>query len=590
MTYLLSPKSLLAGAFLTLLITPNPIWNGPVNADPLQAEPEAATGTRVKKLAKAKKFMIAAANPLAARAGHDILAKGGSALDAAIAAQLVLNLVEPQSSGIGGGAFILHWDKKRQKLKTYDGRETAPLAARPDRFLREDGSPMPLREIIPSGLSVGVPGLIRVLEMAHKYHGRLPWRDLFTHAIQLSEEGFLVSKRLHKLLQNRSAEDFGPNARRYFFDTSGTPWPVGHRLKNPRFAQTLRMIAEGGANAFYEGQIAIDIIERLKNAPRYKSDMTLADLKSYHAKERPPLCIFYRVYKICGMGPPSSGGLTVAQVLKLIEPFDLGETPLNTSALHLIAEAQKLSYADRNRYAADADFVPVPKGLLDEGYIAERRQLISTQETLGKAKPGNPPFTRKSQYGRDATIENSGTSHISVIDAQGNAVSMTTTIEAGFGSRMMVGGFLLNNELTDFSRVPRDKKGRLLANLVQPGKRSRSSMAPTIVFDKSGKVAMVVGSPGGSRIILYVLKTLIGHIDWGLDAQAAANLMNFGSRNGPFEMEPGTQTGAITRALQALGHKVRIRPMTSGVHAIVVKSESFEGGADPRREGLATGD
>ena len=554
-----------------------------------RANPEASSGIAAKKLVRAKKHMIVAANPHAARAGLEILRRGGSAIDAAIATQLVLNLVEPQSSGIGGGAFLLHWDKAKSDLKTYDGREGAPAAARPDRFLTADGKRMRFFDAVASPLSVGVPGLLRALEMAHQNHGKLPWKDLFTPAIKLAERGFAISPRLHKLLSGRWTRKFSPIAKKYFFAPNGKPWPLGHILKNPELADTLRLLAAQGTDVFYNGAIARDILRTLKSAsPR--ADMTMDDLATYKARRRPPVCINYRKFKICGMGPPSSGALTIGQTLKLIEGFDLGHTPMNARALHIIAEAEKLAYADRNRYIADPDFVAVPKGLHNPAYLKKRASLINPEKSMGKAKPGTPPNVREGRYGSDATLESSGTSHISIIDSRGNAVAMTTTIESGFGSGHMLRGFLLNNELTDFSFHPEDKTGRPVANRIEPLKRPRSSMAPTMIFDRSGKLRMITGSPGGSRIILYVLKSIIAHIDWQANAAQAAAWPNFGSRNGPFEIEKDQVASRLRQNLEARGHKIRITPMTSGTHVIILRNGIIEGGVDPRREGRALGD
>lgn len=569
---------LLTGALLPVL----------ANAKDTRSEPESATGYQTRPQITANDFMVVAANPYAAKAGQQILKSGGSAIDATIATQMVLNLVEPQSSGIGGGAFLLHWNAISKTLKSYDGRETAPQAATPERFLI-DGVPMGFRDAGFGGLSVGTPGLLHVLKLAHDRHGKLPWKQLFTPAIKLASEGFKVSPRLNKLLDRTGPTKFGPQARQYFFDDEGNPWPIGHLLKNPAFAQTLQTIADKGISSFYEGKIAKDIVDKVRNSPGTKGDMTLKDLSTYRAVQRPSVCISYRHHKICGMGPPSSGALTIAQVLKLVEPFDLGKEPLNASALHLITEAEKLAYADRNRYMADPDFVHIPKGLLNSDYLAQRRKLIDPARAMIKATPGTPPKTKKSSYGRDATIENSGTSHISIIDKDGNAVSMTTTIESAFGANIMVGGFLLNNELTDFSFRPKDAEGRPIANRVEPGKRPRSSMSPTIVFDDNNNIEMLTGSPGGSRIILFVLKTLIAHIDWGLDAQQAASLPNFGSRNRPLEIEPDAVPEKTILKLQDLGHKIKTTPMTSGVHIIIRNNNHLEGGVDPRREGAALG-
>ena len=558
-----------------------------------RAEPEGATNAPLKnspqsKTIQARHHMVVAANPHASEAGRAILRRGGTAIDAAIAVQMVLNLVEPQSSGIGGGAFLLHWSKQTQKLTSFDGRETAPLAAKPTRFMK-NGKPMKFREAVPGGLSVGTPGVLKMLENVHKRHGRLPWAQLFDPAIKLAMRGFALSPRLHALLQKADVHNFGPKAKAYFFTETGDPKPVGTLLKNPAFAQALSGIARYGADYFYRGPLAKKIAKAVQTSHANKGDMTSTDLATYKALERSPICVPYRTYHVCGMGPPSSGMLTIAQVLKIIEPFDLGRKPLNQTALHLISEAQKLAYADRKRYMADHDFIKIPQGLLGARYLAERRALISPNKSMGKAKPGTPR-ARQKRSGVDATTENNGTSHISIIDVQGNAISMTSSIEGAFGARLMVSGFLLNNELTDFSFRPTDKQGRLIANRVEPLKRPRSSMAPTMIFDRHGRLHMVVGSPGGSRIILYVLKTIIGHINWGLDAKALTQMPNFGSRNGPLELEKGPGVQMTDTGLQSLGHKTRITTMTSGVHLILRKGHALIGAADPRREGIPLGD
>jgi gamma-glutamyltranspeptidase/glutathione hydrolase len=566
----------------------------PAAAQEGAAAPEAATGRVVVPVATAKSFMISAANAAAVDAGLDVLRAGGNAADAAVAVQLVLNLVEPQSSGLGGGAFILHWDAASRNLEGYDGRETAPAAAAPDRFL-VNGRPRPFEDAVFGGLSVGVPGALRALEALHRRHGRLPWTRLCAPAITLATDGFRVSPRLHLLLRWQGADRFSAAARDYFFDTTGSAWPVGYLLKNPQFAASLRAIADGGADRFYTGAIAEAIVAAVRTAPHHQGDISIADLAGYKAKERSPICIVYRGYKICGMGPPSSGGLAVAQVLKLIEPFDLGKGPgaaMNARALHLVAEAEKLAFADRDAFVGDPDFVPAPGGLLNAGYLDVRRRLIDPAAAMARPTAGTPPQAATFDFGEDATIEAPGTSHVSIIDGDGNVLSMTTTIESAFGSRLWAAGFLLNNELTDFAFRPVDAKGRPLANAVAPGKRPRSTMAPTIVFDEAGKPWAALGSPGGSRIILYVVKALIALIDWRLDAQAAAALMNFGSRGGPFEIEID-QPSAIWHALKVkpYGHRVSADLLTSGMHAIVVRQDGrLEGGADPRREGVARGD
>jgi gamma-glutamyltranspeptidase / glutathione hydrolase len=559
-----------------------------------QPEPGTTWGWAPRAATLAKSHMISAANPLAVEAGLQMLRAGGSAADAAVATQLVLNLVEPQSSGIGGGAFVLHWDASRKQLKSYDGRETAPAAAKPDRFL-VDNQPMKLADAIFGGASVGVPGTLRLLEAMHRAHGRLAWAQLFGPAIRLAEDGFRVSPRLHFLLRWYGAESFAPKPRRYFFDQTGSARPAGYLLRNPEFAATLRAIAERGASAFYDGAIAQAIVEAVGTAPNHQGDITLADLANYQVKERDPLCFAYRQKRICSMGPPSSGGIAVAQALKLVEGFDLGQGPgdaLNTRAMHLVAEAEKLAFADRNHYVGDPDFVRVPVGLLDAGYLTARRTLISPEAAMGRPSPGTPPQLSSVTPGTDATTEKEGTSHISIIDDQGNVLSMTTTIEAGFGSRLWAAGFLLNNEMTDFAFRPHDSGGRPLANAVGPGKRPRSSMAPTIVFDEQGRPWAVLGSPGGSRIILYVVKALVALIDWKMDAQQAASLMNFGSRGGAFEIEIDHRA-ALWHALKMkpYGHTVSADLLNSGTHVIVLRQDGWlEGGADPRREGVARGD
>lgn len=554
--------------------------------------PEAATGTMAKALVTASRHMVVAAHPLAAEAGIQMLRKGGSALDAAIATQLVLGLVEPQSSGLGGGAFIVLWDAKAQLVKTYDGRETAPAAAKPGRFLI-DGKPMDFPDAVRSGLSVGVPGVVAAMQMAHAKHGRLAWADLFQPAITLAQSGFPMPERLHRLLKLQGADSFAPAARSYFFAVDGKAKAQGTLLKNPDYAETLKLISVNGAKAFYQGPIADAIVAAVADAPIAKGDLTRADLAGYQAKERPPVCFAYRQRKICGMGPPSSGALTIAQTLKLIEPMaDIQAASGHPSgaAMHAIAEAEKLAFADRNRYIADPDVVPVPDGLLDGAYLTERRKLIDPLKAMVKAEAGLPPGIAKRTYGIDATREVSGTSHMSIVDETGNAVSMTTTIESAFGSHLWAAGFLLNNELTDFSLVPVDRDGNVAANAVGGGKRPRSSMAPTLIFDANGALEGVTGSPGGSRIILYVIKNLVAMLDWGLDPQAAAAMMNFGSEGGAFLYETDSPDVIQAMNLKTQGHTLSGEMMTSGVHTILRRGGRLEGGADPRREGAALGD
>ena len=573
---------------LAVLVLGLPLLAMPVGAQ-TTAAPEAETGRVTRPMGEAQRHMVAAANPLAAEAGRAILRAGGSAVDAAVAVQLVLNLVEPQSSGIGGGAFLLHWHEARRSLVALDGRETAPAAAKPDRFLR-DGKPMRFAEAVVGGRSVGVPGTVKLLEEAHRRFGRLPWKQVIEPAIRLAEDGFAISPRLAGLLARETNLAKDPRAAAYFYEADGRPKAEGTVLRNPAFARTLRAIAESGATAFYEGPVAEDIVKTVTGHPANPGDIAPADLAGYRVEERAPLCGAYRVWRICGMGPPSSGALAVQQMLGILEGQDLRRMGPGAEAAHWIAEAGRLAFADRNLYVADPAFVSVPTaGMIDAAYLRARAGLIDPVRSMGRAKAGEPPNRRAGLMAPSEGVEN-GTSHISVVDGDGNAVSMTTTIEDGFGARLMTeGGFLLNNELTDFSFVP-EEDGKPVANRVEGGKRPRSSMAPTVVFDAHGRLYAVVGSPGGSQIIGYVAKTLIALLDWRMDPQAAVDFGNFGSRNGPTELEAGTEAEAWKAALEAKGHDVRLIPMTSGIQAIVKAPESFLGGADGRREGVAIGD
>jgi gamma-glutamyltranspeptidase/glutathione hydrolase len=567
----------------------------------LQKAPEAASGYTEKAGWAARKYMVAAANPLAADAGYEMLKKGGTAIDAAIATQLVLTLVEPQSSGIGGGAFLMYYDGK--KVQAFDGRETAPSKADEHLFQHPDGTPLSRTEGIVGGRSTGAPGVLRMLELAHRQHGKLPWKTLFGPAIRLSENGFAVSPRLNSLLAWDPYIRKDPAARAYFYAPNGQPWPVGHILKNPELARTLREIADGGAQVFYTGRIARDIEAKVKGHPTNPGLLTAADIAAYQPKLREPVCNDYRAYTVCGMPPPSSGGIAVAQMLGMFETRDMkalapGNGIPGTDAVHVFSEVGRLAYADRDRYAADTDFVPLPgrgiPALLDKGYLAQRASLIQDR-SMGKAPAGHPPGVEMAwNWGLDNSIEAHSTSHIVAVDPYGAGLSMTTSVEDAFGSRQMVDGFILNNQLTDFSFDSRDASGPI-ANRVEAGKRPRSAMSPTIVFDKkTGQFVEAIGSPGGPLIINYVAKVLVGTLDWGLDMQQAIALPNFGSRNGPTELEAGRFPASEIEALQARGHTIRTGEQTSGLQGIqrirIHGVPLWFGGADPRREGIAKGD
>lgn len=576
--------------------------------------PEPPSGYTPKTISYANKDMVAAANPLAVKAGVDILAKGGTATDAAIAVQMVLNLVEPQSSGIGGGAFMLHFDKGANKLLAYDGRETAPKAATPDLFIGADGKPLAFLTAVDGGLSVGTPGVLRMLEAAHKAHGKLPWKDLFEPAIKLSEDGFAISPRMSVSIAGSAAriKAQGEPGASYFLNADGTAKAAGTLLKNPELAATLKAIAAGGADAFYKGDIAKDIVAKVSSHPTNPGKLALDDLSSYTPKVREPVCGVYRVlYRVCGMPAPSSGGIAVLQTLGLLQGFDLAAMKPNTlDSVHVVSEAYRLAYADRALYVADPDFVSVPQaGLINADYLKERAKLISMSKSIGTPVAGTPPGVSGAK-GLDNSLALPSTTHLSIIDNAGNAVSMTTTIENGFGSLQMVRGFLLNNQLTDFSFTATDAAGSPIANSVQPGKRPRSSMAPTIIFNAAtGDLEGVVGSPGGSAIIQYTAKTILGMTDWGLNVQQAINLPNFGAQtNATTSIEKGSviDTAAIRDGLKARGHTVaQTDTFTSGLHGAVFNglrsngnagllsrnpgAGTYAGGADPRREGIAQG-
>lgn len=555
-----------------------------------------------------KGFAVAAANPLATDAGYQILMAGGSAIDAAIAVQMVLTLVEPQSSGIGGGTFVLHHDGK--KVEAYDGREVAPAAANEKLFLDAQGKPLPFAEGVASGLSVGVPGTLSVLELAHQEHGKLPWATLMQPAIQLAEQGFKLSPYLHRALLSDQFLMNDSVAANYFYDAQGKPHPIGHVLKNPELAAVLRDVAVRGSQALKQGPVAEAIVQKVRQHPRRPGQMTLQDLANYQAKKRIPLCFDHAVqttgktYELCGFPPPSSGTLAIGQMLGLLNNTPAGSMTLDQGLptaewLHFYTEAARLAFADRGQFVADPDFVQAPggdwKNLWNPQYLQQRSRLIGAQ-SMKVAQPGQPVGV-KSAFAPMPTQEEYGTSHISVIDKDGNAVAMTTTIEAVFGSRLMVnsgqgraGGFLLNNELTDFSFAPTDAQGRPIANRVEGGKRPRSSMSPTLVFDKeTGKLKMTGGSPGGALIIHFTGKLLVGTLQWGLNTQQAISLPNFGSLNGPTLLEEKRFPVPTLHALKLKGHEVLETTMPSGLQAIEVTPTGFFGGADPRREGVVMG-
>jgi len=580
----------------------------PINEQP--PAPELGSGYRTDLSTRhAERHMAAAANPLAAEAGREMLRQGGSAIDAAIAMQAVLTLVEPQSSGIGGGAFIMLWDGKN--VHAYDGRETAPAGATERLFLRADGTPMTFPEAQIGGRSVGTPGVLRALEMAHKKTGHLQWAKLFEPAIRLSEQGFAISPRLHALIAADRYIPKSPEMAAYFLNADGTAKATGTLLKNPALAAVFKRIAMEGPDALYHGPIADEIVRKVQGNHNPGS-LSQADLQGYTAKERAPLCTDYKQWKVCGMPPPSSGGIAIAQILgtlqalearnpqlalasmppvKSTSPAGLEPTP---EAVHLLAEAGRLAFADRGLYVADADFVPVPvAGLVAPDYLAKRAALIG-ERSMGTAKPGTPAGIQVA-YAPDRSPLRISTSQVVAVDDWGGAVSMTTTVEAAFGAHVMVQGFLLNNQMTDFSFIP-EEHGQPVANRVEPGKRPRSAMAPTLVFDRqSGELLATVGSPGGSQIIEYVSKSLVAMLDWNLDPQAAISLPNFGSRNGATELEQGLFSPALKQALKDKGHVLNEIDMTSGIQAIVRTRDangkvSLNGGADPRREGEAVGD
>lgn len=554
--------------------------------------PEAAIALEAKDNrtpVNAKDWMVAVANPVAASAAAKVLENGGNAIDAAIAAQAMLGLVEPQSSGLGGGAFLIYHDGETGNVTTLDGRESAPSAATPKLFQDDQGEPLKFFDAVIGGRSVGVPGTPALLDEMHKRWGKTAWPELLQPAIDRARAGFTVSQRLAGQIGS-GAESLSahPETKDYFLP-GGKPLKAGSTLRNEAYADVLEAMANEGVSSFYSGDLAADIVATIQGFESNPGVMSLDDLAKYKVIERAAVCAPYRVYSVCGMGPPSSGALTVGQILGLLQPYDLAEMgPDDAQSWRLIGDASRLAFADRGRYMADSDFVKVPaRGLLKPDYVKARSALLAGSMALETVAPGEPEWDETRFWADDESLELPSTTHFSIVDADGNAVSMTSTIENGFGSRLMTNGFLLNNELTDFSF--RDQSdGKPIANRVEPGKRPRSSMAPTIVL-KDGEPVLIIGSPGGSRIIGYVTRTIIAHLDWGMDIQKAISSPHLVNRFGKFDVEKGTEAEALVPALEAMGYEVTVRDLTSGLHGIAITPDGLQGGADHRREGIVLG-
>ena len=541
--------------------------------------------------------MAAAADKRAVAAAIEILNKGGSAVDAAVALETTLSLVEPQSSGIGGGGFMIHYDpnaEEGQQVASYDGRETAPMAVGPELFKHVYENPdKSFNDAVLGGQSVGTPGVLKMLSLAHSKHGQLPWEELFAPAIRLAEDGFIVSPRLYWLVDRDKLIRKGSEARNYFFDQDGNAHKTGHLLKNPKYAAVLKRIASEGVDAFYTGEIAEKVADAVQIAENYPSKLSVEDLASYQAKEREIICGPYHQYKVCSMPSPSSGGHTIIASLGMLERFNINEMePYSVEAMHLILEAQRLAFADRNQFSGDSDFVNVPiKGMVDTDYLAERSKIINPDKSMGIAQHGNPPSEMVLDLAADQSIEIPSTTHFVITDKWGHVVSMTATVESAFGSRVMVEGFFLNNELTDFSLVP-EVDGKLVNNRVEGGKRPRSSMTPSIVFDDQMRPVLVIGSPGGANIIGYVTQTVINVLDWGMDMQTAINAPNILNKNGTSLIERGTDAMRLLGPLRALGHEAEEAGLNSGLHGMIIKynenGRTLDGGADLRREGVVS--
>ena len=552
--------------------------------------PELTTAVTQKESVIAKDYMVAAANPLAVKAGYEVLKNGGNAADALVAVQTVLGLVEPQSSGLGGGGFLVYYNAKNKKITTFDARETAPFATTPELFQDENGKPLKFYDAVVGGRSVGTPGTVKLLSTMHEKYGSKPWADLFKPAEKLATDGFVVSERLASAIANdKERLSRYPDTKAYFFSDNGEPLAEGSVLKNSLYAQTLETLAEKGESAFYTGKLGENIVNKVNGIKDNPGVLAMEDLAAYKIKERSAVCAPYHQYDVCGMGPPSSGALTIGQILGMAEHFDLKKMgPDSAEAWQIIGDASRLAFADRGRYMADSDFVPMPEGLLDPEYLAERAKLIQPGKALTEVSPGEPRWERKIKQSDDQSIELPNTTHIVITDKAGNTISFTSTVENGFGSRVMSNGFILNNEMTDFSFASY-KDGYPIANRVEPGKRPRSSMSPSIVM-KDDQPYMAIGSPGGSRIIGYVASTLIAHLDWGMDIQKAISLPHLVNRFGAYDLEEGTDAIRFKAPLEAMGYKVNVRDLNSGLQGIVFTDGQLIGGADPRREGIALGD
>ncbi len=555
---------------------------------------EPNSGIRNLEAVTGNKYMIASGNELASKAGEEMLAKGGNAIDAIIAAQLVLNVVEPHSSGIGGGGFLLYYDAKTKKTIYFNGRETAPMKAKSDMFLNEKGEPREFSDAVRGGLSVGTPGLLKILKDAHAKYGKLPWQDLFAPAIKIARDGFPVTERFHKLSKQISyLKDFDETAEIYL-DKNKKAYEVGNLIINNKIADSFEIIAKNGIDPFYSGKIATDIVNAVQNSKINKGYLALSDMKNYKSKSGDLICATYRTkYKICSMPLPSSGGITMLQILGILENFDLAKfKPNSLEAIHLITEATRLAYADRNEYIGDIANVPL-KEMLDKKYLKSRAALINMDSAIDNVEAGKFANDNKKRLAtNNRAIELPSTTHLSAIDQQGNAVALTSSIEYFFGSAISVDGFLLNNQMTDFSFEP-TKNGKPVANRVEPGKQPRSSMTPAFVFDENNKLIMIVGSPGGPRIIQFVVKAIVNHLDFGLDIQQSISIPTFVVLNNVVELEKGTAIEKLKSPLKKMGHKVKTVDIVSGIHAIAIdldiKNKKLTGGADPRREGVAVG-